>query len=124
MRRLTLLLCLLVVAALGWIIRSGEACTAREHVDAVSPKDAPRSEGCKYVFSGYLGGWHNMRGSDLITYQQLSPAIEPRPQSSSSILSRLNQRVRFELTAIAEGRAIKNLPPIADRALSARRTYL
>ena len=124
MRRFTLLLCLLVVAALGWIIRSGEACTAREHVDAVSPKDAPRSEGCKYVFSGYLGGWHKVRGSGLITYQQLSPAIESRPQSGSSVLSPLNQRVRFELTAIAAGQAIKNLPPIAERALSARRTYL
>ena len=91
MRRFTLLLCLLVVAVLGWVIRSGEACTAREHVDAVPPKDAPRSEGCKYVFSGYLGGLYKMRGSCLITYQQLSPAIELRPQSGSSILSRLNQ---------------------------------
>ena len=124
MRRFTLLLCLLVVAVLGWVIRSGEACTAREHVDAVPPKDAPGSEGCKYVFSGYLGGLYKMRGSGLITYQQLSPAIESRPQSGSSVLSPLNQRVRFELTAIAAGRAIKKLPPIADRALSLRRTYL
>ena len=110
MRRFTLLLCLLVVAVLGWVIRSGEACTAREHVDAVPPKDAPGSEGCKYVFSGYLGGLYKMRGSGLITYQQLSPAIELRPQSGSSILSRLNQRVRFELTAIAVGRAKNSFP--------------
>ena len=122
MRRFTLLLCLLVVAALGWIIRSGEACTAREHVDAVSPKDAPRSEGCKYVFSGYLGGWHKMRGSGLITYPQLSPAIESRPQSGSSILSRLNQRAVRTYGDRSGSR--EKLLPIAERALSARRTYL
>ena len=38
MRRFSLLLCLLVVAALGWIIGSAEAPTATEQTEAVLPE--------------------------------------------------------------------------------------
>jgi hypothetical protein len=110
MRRLAWLLCLLVVAALGRVIRSAEACTSREQVDAVFPSThlALKAGNMGFPNTSVAAGIRCAEAA-WITYERLSPAMEPRPHSTRSILSRLNQRVRFELMAITAGR-VENTP--------------
>ncbi len=90
MRRLTLLLCLLLVAALRWIIRSAEAPTTTEQNVAVLSKTyvIPEAENMGFEATSVAA---SIRAEDAawMTHKLVRPAIEVRPRSASMILSRI-----------------------------------
>ena len=125
MGRLTLLLCLLLVAALRWIIGSTEALTTTEQKEAVLPKTHVTLEAVNTGFKASLVA-ASIRAEDAvwITHELLSAAIDARVHSTSAILSRSNRRVEFEFIEIAAGRMIENLPPTRIGPDRPRQTYL
>lgn len=112
MRQFSLLLCLLAVAALGWIVGSTERLPSLEQRDAVALKEhlALKAVNKDLKDTSVTTG---IRTADAarITCERLSPAIEARPHSTATIASRPNRRVRFELVVIDTGRVVGNLPP-------------
>lgn len=113
MRRLTLLLCLLMVAALRWIIGSPEVLTITEQNKVVLPKPEVT---LKAVNTGLRATWLRpalarkmlLRLSTSCCGQRLM-LVCTQP---SAILSRSNRRVEFEFIEIAAGKMIEiSLPP-------------
>ena len=117
MRQFTLLLCLLVVAALRSLIGFDEAPATAERNDAVLPKRHIAQEavnkGCEphRLRPG-------LRSADMAwgAHELLLAAIGAGPHSTNTILSRSNQPVRFEFIVIGAAKATGNLPPVPDRA--------
>jgi len=120
MSRFSLLLCLLAVAALGWIVGSTGSLPRLEQRDAVAPKEhlalKAANKGLKdtLVTTG-------IRTPDAIriTYEQLSEATA-RPDSTATITSRPNLSVRFEPIVIDAGRLVENPPSYPGSSLIAR----
>ena len=83
MGRLTLLLCLLLVAALRWIIGSTEALTTTEQKEAVLPKTHVTLEAVNTGFKASLVA-ASIRAEDAvwITHELLSAAIDARVHST------------------------------------------
>ena len=125
MRRLTLLLCLLMVVVLRWIIVSAEALTTTERNEAVLPKAdiTPEAVNTGFKVSLVAAG---ICGEDTvwISHEPLSVGIDARAHSTTAILSRSNRRVEFEFIEIAAGMVIENLPPTSDQAYRHRQIHL
>ena len=83
MRRFSLLLCLLVAAALGWIIGSAEAPTATEQTEAVLPEMHLALEAVNTGFKD-ISVATGIRSSDAacVTYELLPVVIEAHPRST------------------------------------------
>src|SRR5450432_1126285 len=97
MRRLTLLLCLLMVAALQWIIGSAEVTAPLEPREVVLPKTHITLKAVNTGFKAtpvVAGVAH--QDAAWIANELPSAAIDARPPSTTSILSRSNRRVEFE----------------------------
>ena len=111
MRRFSLLLCLLVIAVLGWIIGSAEAPTTTQQRDAVVPKTHLTLEAVNTGFKDTSVAT-DIRTADAawITYELLSAATEARPHSTNTILPIQSTR-GFKLIVIETGKAIENVPP-------------
>lgn len=125
MRRFSLLLCLLVVAALGWIIGSAEALTTTQQRDAVLPKTHLTLEAVNTGFkdSSVATG---IRTADAagISYELLSVAIEARPHSTNTILPIKSTRgVQTHRNRSGQGDSKMSLLPQIGRDRP-RRTYL
>jgi hypothetical protein len=89
MRRFSLLLCLLVVAALGWIIGSAEAPTTTQQRDAVLPKMHFTLEAVNTGFKDTsVATGIRSSDADWISYELLPTVIEAYPRSTNAILSR------------------------------------
>jgi hypothetical protein len=108
MRRLTLLLCLIVVAVLRCMIGSAEAATTTEQNNAVLPKTHVT---LKAVNTGFEATPVEpsicAAGAAWIIEALLSAAIGERPNSLNTIPSRSNRRVELELTENVAGRMIE-----------------
>ena len=124
MRLFSLLLCLLAVAALGWIIGSVGAPTATERRDAGIPKTQTAWEALSTGFSAIPVAIGTSTAYETpVAYQLLSAANEVRPHSTATIRYRPNQPARLEFIVIDTGRVVETplLPRIGyDRS---RRTY-
>ena len=83
MRRLTLLLCWLIVAAFRWIIGSTEALTTTEQKEAALPKTHVTLEAVNTGFKASLVA-ASIRTQDgiLITHELLSAAIDAGVRST------------------------------------------
>src|SRR5437773_7576262 len=112
MRRLTFLLCLLMVVVLRWTIVSAAALTTTERNEAVLPKADVALETVNTGFKASLVA-AGIRAEDTvwITHDLLSAGIDARAHSTTAILARSNRRVEFEFIDIAAGMVIENLPP-------------
>jgi hypothetical protein len=117
MSRLTFLLCLLMVAALRWIIGSAEALIITEQHEAVLPTPDLTLEAVNIGFKASLVA-ASIRAEDAawVIHEPLWVAIDAGAHSTNAILSRSSRRVEFELIEIAAGKMIENLPPTSDRA--------
>jgi hypothetical protein len=112
MRRFSLLLCLLVAAALGWIIGSAEAPTATEQTEAVLPEMHLALEAVNTGFKD-ISVATGIRSSDAacVTYELLPVVIEAHPRSTNAILSRSESTRRFDLIVNDAGRTNQKSPP-------------
>ena len=117
MRRLTLLLFLMMVAAFRWSIGSAEASTTTEQNDAVLPRTHITLEAVNTGFEDTAVA-ASIHATDTVWIMQelLSAAIGLGPHSINAIHSRSNLRVVFKLVEIVAGRMIEDLPPVSDRA--------
>ena len=115
MRRLTLLLCLLMVSALRWIIGSPEALTTMEQNEAGLPNPHLTLEAVNTGFKASLVASIRMGDTAWFAHERLSAAIVSGAHSTNVILSRSSRRVEFEFIDIAAGRVVENLPPTSDR---------
>src|SRR6266849_4397633 len=97
MRRLTFLLCLLMVFVLCWTIVSAAALTTTERNEAVLPNTdvTPEAVNTSFQANPVAAG---IRAEDTvwITHELLSPGIDARAHTTTAILSRSNRRVELE----------------------------
>jgi hypothetical protein len=116
MRRLTLLLCLLMIAVLRWIIGFTEAPISTEQKDVVLFQ--------RHVTLGAVNTGSqatpaaastHTEDAAWITHKLLSAVIDARSHSTITILSRSTRRVEFQFTEIGAG-TIEGLPPASDLA--------
>src|ERR1019366_6008937 len=110
MRRFSLLLCLLVVAALSWIIGSAEAPTTTQQRDAVLPNTHLTLEAVNTGFKDTSMAT-GIRTADAawITYELLSVAIAARPYSTNTVLPIKSTRA-VQTQRNRCGRAIRKCP--------------
>ena len=108
MRRLTFLLCLLMVVVLRWTIVSAAALTTTGRNEPVLPKTGLTLEAVNTGFKASLVAVA-IRAEDTvwITHELLSAGTDARAYSTIAILSDQNRRVRFELIGIAAGMMIE-----------------
>jgi len=108
MLRLTLLLCLLMVAALRWIVVSAEALTTAEQSGAGFPKKHVTLEAVNTGFKASPVA-ASIRAEDTawIIHEVPSAAIDAGGYSTTTILSRSNRCVEFEFIEIGDSRMIE-----------------
>ena len=117
MHRLTLLLCLLMVAAFRWIIGFTEALTTTEQKEAALPKTHVTLEAVNTGFKASLvAASIRMEDGLLITHELLSAAIDAGVRSTKCgplpIESTSGVRIHRD-----RGRQVdRNLPPTSDLA--------
>jgi hypothetical protein len=125
MRQFTLLLCLMMVAALRWIIGSVGAPTTTEQKATVFSET---HVGMEAVNTGFkvtaVGARVGTGDAAWITDELLSAAMAARPHCTTTNLSRGNRQVEFEFIEIGADWKIKDLPSTSDRARSALMTCL
>jgi hypothetical protein len=117
MRQFLLLLCLLVVAALGWIVRSAELPTTAQHSEAVVPKANLASRCLNTGFKDVSTTVIRTRGAARIVGGRFSAEMEAHPHSMATLPSGPNQSARFEFIAIDAGWLSETLPATTDWAL-------
>ena len=125
MRRLTLLLCLLVVAGLHWISGLIEVQATTEQTDLVPSKAHLTLEDVTTAFKvTSLAVSARAEDATRTTHGQPAAAIDARPHSTTTILFRSNRRVECEFTEIGIDTTIANLSPASDRAWSGSANYM
>ena len=116
MRRLTLILCLLVMAAVHRITRTTEAPATTQQKDVVL---SPAQVALRAVNTGLqatsLVASIGIPGRAWITRRQPSAAIHAGAHSTTVIFSRSNRRGKLEFTAIGIDRTVENLTPALNR---------
>lgn len=116
MRRFSLLLCLLAVAALRWIIGYTDASTATERRDAGIPKTHTAWEALNTGFNAKPVATGTRTADETsVTFELPQAANESCPHSTATISYRPNQRTRFELIPIDTGRVVEN-PPLCHES--------
>ena len=117
MRQLTLLLCLLVVAALCWIVRSDKAPGTTAQDDMVLSKTEIIA---KAVNRGFKAGPIDAtrtyaQDASRTLHRQQGTVIAAIPPSTGTIFSRSNRPVKFEFTELRIAEIVETLFPRPDR---------
>jgi hypothetical protein len=124
MRRLTFLLCLLMVVALRWIIGSATALTTMEQNEALLRKTDLNLEAVNTGFKAGLVAVSIREDTAWIADELPSAVVDAGAHSTTANLSRPNRRVELEFIENAAGRLIENLPQTSACAYRPRRIYL
>jgi hypothetical protein len=115
--RFSLLLCLLVAVALGWIIGSVEAPTITEQKNAGVSKMHLALDAANTGRRDMLVASGTRTGDEAwITCELHSAAIEAHPHSTATIRNLPSQRARLQLILIHSGQVTENLPTAVERA--------
>ena len=122
MRRLTLLLSLLMIAALRWIIGSAEAPIATEQRDAVLKTHVTvEAVNTDFKATPVTASTDEESGLGLPTSCFRQRLMQVHTQLTRPLP--IDSTREFEFTEIGAG-TVENLPPASDRASSASNNYL
>ena len=125
MRRLTFLLCLLMLAVLRWIIGSATALTTMEQKEAGLRKTDLTLEAVNTGLKASLvAASICAEGPAWIADELLSAVVDAGAHSTTANLSRSNRRVESEFIENAAAGVIESLPQASDCAYRHRRIYL
>ena len=125
MRRLTFLLCLLVVAALRWIIGSATVPTTVEQNEAMLPKSDVTLEAVNTGFRPSLVAASICAQDTVWIADELpSTAMDLRAHSTTTNLSRSNRRMELEFIENVAGRVDRKSPQTSDCVFPPRRIHL
>ena len=118
MRQISLLLCLLVFAALGGIIRSNRAGTTEQDDMVLSRTQiVPKAVNTVFTAGSIAATSTHAQDASRTLHRQPGTVIARTLPSARTIhpLSQSNQLVKFEFTELRIGDIIETLSPASDR---------